>query len=334
MLHAENPIAAAPLEPIALPDIPNPAPGTAEYVAAKVRDRARYDISAMPWLPQGPDDWMNDIYDRVEAAERKYVTPHLRDDEYKDGTARRNDDIAHVSGRGNFLFTAPHATKAMRVANGGKLGFADKGTAGMTAVLAEEFGDGFIVTGRQTKNPVANPEHPLKDAVRPYVPAATGFVDVHASASHLFVRPTDRYNVHASLGLGENPSQALREFGHAVMRYARNELGLYVIIGNEQEYYSQRSPAELKRNEDGSAYRHRLAGSRPNMMNNFVRRELAAAGRVAPALQVELSAFNLVSPIDSTLKRDRRTRVIAVALGYKLFEHIVERALNEPPETL
>lgn len=333
MFLSENLVADAPLQPIELHDIPDPIPGSVEHTAAEVRARARYDISAMPWLPQGPDDWMNDIYERIEAAERKYAAPNLLSDEYKDGTAEKDDDIAHVQGNGNFLFTAPHATQTIRAATG-RLGFADKGTGGMTAVLAEDFGNGFIMTGRQTMSPVAEEKHPLKDAVKPFIPDASGFIDVHACNSRFFVRPTDRYNVHASLGLGENPSEALWEFGHAVMKYGRNELGLYVIVGNEQEYYSQLSPTELKRNEDGTAFHHALAGPKPQMMNNFVRRELAAAGRVAASLQVELSAFNYPSAIDSELKKDRRTKVIATALGYKLFEHIVQRALAEPPETL
>jgi hypothetical protein len=71
------------------------------------------------------------------------------------------------------------------------------------------------------------------------------------------------------------------------------------------------------------------------MMNNFVRREMAAAGHVAPSLQVELSGFNRLLALNSTATRkDRRTDVVGVALGYALLEHIVERSLAEPLETL
>lgn len=332
MYRPENLVASAPIEPLVLGDIPDPALGTAAHEAASVRAHATRDISAMPWLPQLPDNWMGDIYDRIEAAERHYVAPHLRSEEYELGTAKKDDDIAHVPGKGSFLFTAPHATKTIRFATG-KLGFADRGTGGMTAVLAEEHGDGFIMTGRQTSSPVSEPHHPLKDAILPYVEDASGFIDVHACASHLFVQPTDTYNLHASIGLGEAPSEALREFAHAAMRYAREELGLYVVVGNEQDYYSQMSTTELKRNGDGTAYRNRLAGVKPNMLNNYVRRQFASAGKVAAALQVELSAFNHIGSVDSD-KRDRCTQIVAVALGYKFLSHLVDQAVSDPPETL
>lgn len=328
-----NPVAVVPVEPINLASIENPKPGSIEFKASKKRDEAKSSLEAMPWLPQGADDWMTDIYERLEQAEREYVAPHLLTAEYADGTAIVENEIALVHGSGSFLFTAPHATKPIRAATG-KLGFPDYGTAGLTAVLAEEFGNGLIMRGRQTGSAAIDPNHPLKTAVDPYLAEATGFIDVHACASHLFVRPSDDFNVFASIGLGEDPSEALTEFAHDVARSARRDLGLYVIVGNEQQYYSQQSAGIYRRNDDDTSYVGRLAGQKPNMMNNYVRRGFRDLGKVATALQVEVATLGCVTPMDGSSKKDRRTRVVMASLGYKLFESIVERAINNPPETL
>jgi len=327
---AENPLRNLPEVTMPLPEFTDPQPDTEEFAAAEVRSQATHDITAMPWLPQLPDDWMNDIYDRIDTAERKYAAPNRLRSDYEIGTATEDDEIGEVSGQGNYLFSAVHSTKAIRRETG-KLGFADIGTAGLTAVLAEEHGRGFIMRGRQTGSAAIDEEHPLKTRMQPFIPEADGFLDVHGCTSTPFVRPEDRVNLHAHLGLGENPSEALREFASEIVRFGRNELGLYVVVGNDQRYYSQRGTG-VRREEDGTPYTGQLGGTKPNMMNNFVRREMAAVGTVAPSLQIELSGFNRLLAVDST-KKDRRTDVISVALGYKLLEHIVKRSLAEPIET-
>ncbi len=330
MRVAENPLRDLPEVSGLLPNIADPEPETAEFAAAEVRAQATHDIGAMPWLPQLPDAWMSDVYGQIDAAERKYAAPNRLKDEYGPGVASEDDDVKEVIGNGDYLFSAVHATKSIR-ASDGKLGFADVGTAGLTAVLAEKYGRGFIMAGRQTGSAAIDEAHPLKTRMQPYIAEASGFLDVHGCASHLFVNPGDKFNVHAHLGLGENPSEELRDFASDIVRFGRNELGLYVVVGNNQSYYSQRGTG-LRRNEDGVPYTGQLAGSKPNMMNNFVRREFETAGRAALSMQVELSGFNRLLAADVS-RKDPRTDVISVALGYQLLQHIVESSLEQPRTT-
>lgn len=331
MLTPDNLVAHIPDAPVALLDLADPRPGTVEYAAAVTRGVATQDISALPWLPQLPDESMQELYDRIEAAERQYAAPNLLNAEYGPGTATEPNEIGEVHGAGEFLFTAVHATRALR-RDTGKLGFPDTGTAGLTAVLAENFGHGYILRGQQTGSAAIDETHPIKNTILPHMATASGFMDVHGAASNLFVGSTDAFNVSAHLGLGENPDEELLDFAHDVARWARTELGLYAIVGNEQQYYSQKKnePGEpvLRREDDGTAYRGSLAGSKPHMMNNFVRRQFAVHGNPALSLQVELAGLNRLTPLDTSSKSER-TRVVGVALGYQLLKHIVERSVTD-----
>ncbi len=307
------------------PDLVDPTPGTTEYEAAEIRAEAVNHIGAMPWLPQGPDTWMRDIYDRVVVMERRLAAPNLQSAEYGPGTAEREDAVAESIGAGRYLFTAVHATRTKRRVTG-ELGFPDTGTAGLAAVLAEDHGRAFIMTGRQTGSAAMDPEHPIKDAVREHLAAATGFLDIHGCASHLFTDPKHPFNLHASIGLGIDASDQERELALDVQRFGRS-LGLYVVIGNDQWYHSQLDDStQLKRNVDGTAYTGQLAGAKPNMMVNYVRGLLRDLGRAAvPSLQMELAGLLRVTPEDAS-KKDERTKVVGVALGFALLDYIARLA--------
>lgn len=332
MIHtSENLVLQASAEPIVLADIPNPAPGSAEAEAADVRRKATHDISAMPWLPQLPDQWMGEVYDRLFDAERNYAAPNLLQGDYLDGTATEEDSIVQVTGPGDMLFAAVHATKTRRKDPANpvlrKIGFPDTGTAALASVLAEDFGRAFIMNGRQTGNAAVDEEHPIKKVLMPHIPAASGFLDVHGCASHLFTDPRHRFNVHASVGLGLDPDDTLRDLAHTIMRYGRSELGLHVIIGNDQEYYSQQNPALVpKRNADGTAYRHRLAALKPTMLTNVVRAAAARQGHYVPTMQIELAGINRLTALDDTsYPKNEKSRVVGAALGYQLMRYATEQ---------
>lgn len=312
-------------KPINLVEIPDPTEGTIEYDAAVQRDESTRSITAMPWLPQLPDTWAQDIYDRIEYHERTIAAPNLLEADYGEGTAQHPDELAIVTtdGEGRYVFSAEHATCPTSVLTG-KYRYPDAGTGGLAAVLAEEHGTAVIARGLQTTNVPSVESHPLKDEMIKHLPGSDGFLSVHGKAAGMFTRPTDRAEVHACLGLGIEPSDELRDFAHAIMRAARDDLGLYVVLSNDQECYIQK-PREtgLKRLEDGSVKRSQLAGLKSTMTNNVARRYLAEINNPAPSLQVEMTNLLRFTPLD-VYPKDQKSRVIGVALGYKLMERIVE----------
>src|SRR5262245_55748097 len=241
----QSPFASMPLSRELAP-IGDPRPGTPEAEMASLRHSRAVDVGSMYWLPQLPDEWARTIYERVDEAERHYVAPHRLNAEYADGTATRENDVAEVVGvvEGGVIFTAEHATKTPRLdkeTGTFSMGFADDGTAGMAAVLAEDLGQGYIMRGRQTR-PLADDEFALKPYILRALPDSEGFISVHGCSSRAFVDPTDPTGIHAYLGLGIDPTDAERAYAEEIVQYGRNELGLYVVMGNDQKYYVQTGP--------------------------------------------------------------------------------------------
>lgn len=294
-------------------------------VSAIARTRSEYDVTSMPWLPQLPEQWAIDLYDRIEDAERKFASPTRLEADYYGGVATEPDQLAVVqsSEATGALFTAEHATKPISVVTGA-IRFPDAGTGGLSAVLAEEHGTAIIPVGLQTTNVPSVDTHPLKDKMKELLPTADLFVSVHGMARGKFMHPLDRTEIQASLGLGIEPTEELYEFGRQIVRLAREDLGLYVVIGNDDDYFVQKEgSADVKLTSDGKPYRNRLAALKPKMTTNVARQELAMLGSSIPALQIELTKFLRLSALD-TETRDKTSQIIGVALGYKLLERIVE----------
>jgi hypothetical protein len=318
------------LTPVELHDIPDPIEPSEEFESAKIRAERTRDLSTMTWLPQMPDAWAQDLYDQIAEREQRYAAPTLDNEEYTSGTATQDDEIAIITSNSAqpYLFTAEHATRTIRAVTG-VLGFADNGTGGLAALLAENHGQGLIMRGRQTGNAAVDPDHPMKPLIRDQLAVVDGFVSVHGKASNMFVRTTDRTEVHAILGLGAEPDERLHEFARSVVVTARNELGLYVTIGNDQYYYVQKPKStELKRNDDGTAKTNTLAALKPNSTTNLARSTLASMGKAAPALQIELTNILRLAQPSSTEKHPQ-SRVMGVALGYLLVEKIVQLGRDE-----
>ena len=295
-------------------------------LSAIARTRSEYDVTSMPWLPQLPEQWAIDLYDRIEEAERQFASPTRLEADYYNGTANEPDQIEVVQSgdpRTGVLFTAEHATKPISVVTG-KIRFPDAGTGGLAAVLAEEYGTAIIPVGMQTTNVPSVEAHPLKDMMKEFLPTADGFISVHGMARGKFMKPSDRTEIQASLGLGIEPSEQLREFGQQIVKLAQEDLGLYVVIGNDGDYYVQKEgSSDIKLDSEGAPYRNRLAALKPRMTTNFARQEAESIGRSIPTLQIELTKFLRLSAID-TETRDRSSQIIGVALGYKLLEKIVD----------
>ncbi len=294
-------------------------------ITALSRDVSTRDVSVMHWLPQLPESWAQDIYDRIEEQERVLVAPNLSSADYGDGTAIVPDDIREVATSSDslFVFTAEHATEPVRF-DSGKREKADVGTGGLAAVLGQDFGVGIIMNGDQTSNAPTDLDHPIKDHIARYIERMDGFMSVHGAASGKFVDTRDKTEIQAIVGLGTNPSELQRIYGETLVRAAQ-ELGLYAIIGNDTEYAVQILGSDkVKLNEDGTEYRHKLAAERATTTTNFTQDLLAEHGRQEqPAFQVELTRFLRWTPLE-TDKRDKVSRVIGVALGYKLVQTTVQ----------
>ena len=325
------------MEPVATPNIPDPSPGTLEYSDALSRDESTRSISAMPWLPKTPDsdEWAKELHDRIEDAERKYAAPNLQLEDYEEGTASEPDEIAVVRGEveNPYLFTAEHATCPVSVVTK-EYRFADKGTGGLAAVVAEDYGTALIMRGRQTTNVPSVVEHPIKTMLRHELVTTAGFLSVHGKNPGMFVHLDDRVEVHACIGLGIEPSEALREFAHKIVLAARDDLGLYVVVSNDQPAYIQKpGSTDIKRLEDGTPQLSRLAALKPNMTTNFSREYLRQIGRNVPSMQIELTDLLRATPPESGTK-DKKSRIIGVALGYKLLEKVVRLTLMETGEDI
>jgi len=324
------------VEPVATPDIVDPNPGTPEYAWALSRDASTRSINAMPWLPQSPDsdEWAKELYGRIEEAERTYAAPNLLDSDYEEGTATKPDDIAIVRGgvEHPYIFTAEHATTPVSVVTKKYRGSADRGTGGLAAVMAQDYGTALIMRGRQTTNVPSVEEHPFKDKLRKELATAAGVLSVHGKNSGMFVHPDDQAEIHACIGLGLDPPESLREFARKVQLAARDDLGLYLVVSNDQPAYIQKpNSTELKRKDDGTPKLSQLAALKPRMTTNFSRDYLQRIGSSAPAMQIELTDLLRLTPDNGS--KDRKSRIIGVALGYKLLEKVVRLTFLEAPES-
>ncbi len=313
-------------QPVEMPNIADPVPGTAQYDNAIARDKSTRDITAMPWLPQLPDQWAIDLHERIVEAERQYAAPNLQSGDYEMGTATETNEIAVVRGAGDYLFTAEHATTPFSLRDEKMRLFPDAGTGGLAAVLAEDYGTALIMRGRQTSNVPSDVNHPIKPKIRQQLGYASGFLSVHGKAPGMFVRESDRAEIHACVGLGREPSEQLIEFSHTIARIVREDLGLYVVLSNEQPaYIQQRYSTNLKRRDNGAPKISQLAATTPvESTATFTNRILQEQGRAIPAFQMELTNLLRATPLDDENIKDKKSRIIGVALGYKLLEKVVE----------
>lgn len=290
------------------------------------RDLSSRDITSMPWLPQLPEIWAQEIHDEIESYERQFASPNLLIDEYLNGVAEHPDQFKEVKKEDEpnpIIFTAEHATNTVRKATG-KLGYPDVGTAGLAAALAIRYGVGLIMVGRQTGNAATDEDHPIKPLISQYLSDAHGFLSVHGMGYGKFINASDRTEIQAVMGLGIDPSEELYDFAVDIKRMAKEALGLYVTIGNDDYFYEQKpNSIEPKISEkDGNLYQSRLAALNPNSTTNFVHGKLNVYGYV-PAFQIEITNLLRLTPEDKYPK-DRVSKVIGVAMGYKLLESIVK----------
>ncbi|HSX34583.1 MAG TPA: hypothetical protein VLF62_02980, partial [Candidatus Saccharimonadales bacterium] len=160
-------------------------------------------------LPQLPDTEVDEIYERIVAAEAQIVGAGRTLATYDEGTAQVDDELLVATFPGAVLLEAQHATDPVRKSDGLR-GGADHGTGGLGLVLAQDVGGRIIIPrGRQMGNANVSPEHPVKDAL---LQSAAGgayerFFSVHGCAPSKVTGPLDEVEVHAIIGLGLNPGE-------------------------------------------------------------------------------------------------------------------------------
>lgn len=294
--------------------------GYNQGLLAMARDQATRDISAMPWLPQLPEAWAQDIFERIESKENELIG-----DDYEHGTAKSEHEIREVSAdsTGQFIFTAEHATRPVRRKKNFERAMADVGTGGLAAVLGEDYGKALIAVGNQTRPFMDDPDYEMNKRLELFIPKMSGFIAVHAMASGKFVDFEDRTEIHAILGLGANPSEYQREYAERVINTAE-DLGLRAVIGNDTKFMTQEKRShEVVREEDGSVAIGQLTAKRKNSTTSFVQNGLTELHRQQPAFQIELTRFLRYQPKDDD-ERDPVSRTIGTALGYKLIESAVK----------
>jgi hypothetical protein len=298
------------------------------------RDSARWmqaeDVRKLRILsvhaPELPDAAVHDVYGRVLEAEAT-IAGARRLADYAEGVATHDDELLVATFPGSVLLEAQHATDPVRKDSGVREG-ADHGTGGLGLVLAEDLGGRIIVpVGRQSGNANVDPDHPIKEQLLDA--AASGkydrFFAVHGCYPGKVVHPMDVTEVHGVIGLGKNPGEADYERALQIVRRARDELGLRILVGNVTPHLNcKKDPnwdgtsfrdrtGELATNKQGQVAAPRLASTMPASTVTFMRERTGM-----PASQVELSRSLRLMPIDTYRRPDPSAEAYGVYLGYQL----------------
>ncbi len=288
---------------------------------AQLREDRMRDITTFAWLPELPEERAFALYDRMLDGERTHAAPNLRMADYDDGTATKEDDLVIIEGSdATRLLTAEHATNPVRKKTGVREG-ADTGTAGLTAVLAEDLDvPALILTGRQTSNAAVDLDHQLKHAVSGRVHNLGRFVSIHGMLPGKVLSVADDSEIHAIIGLGKQPNERSYAFAQKIKNHARDMLGLRITLGEER--YMTFIDGVLNRNDEGqpatSILDARGAGSTVNFINNQPDAEVAQR----LALQVETTRMLRFMPDDLEV-RDLKSRVMGMYLGYCLLRDVI-----------
>lgn len=290
--------------------------------------------AAQPSLPELPDSRAREVYERLQAAERSVVGASLTAKQYEFGTATTDDEILAV-GQGAALMDAGHATSPIRKADAARgrmvRGSADPGTGGLALVLAEDgLGKAVIPIGRQTSNTNnSGDDHPLKVVLGEELDTRgyDGFTSLHGCYDGKVTSLLDRTAIHAVVGLGANPSELSYEAAEWLVRQAREQYGLHVVIGNLQPHLNTYDPSapvgdstpnfsrNPNRQADGSlAAASRLAAAGDKSVVTFVGRRAPDI----PIMQLEISNSVLVTPDDRPKRRDPGHEAMAAYMGYEL----------------
>lgn len=314
----------------------DPAKATALATAQDERWRNAEDVRGFATLPSTTD--VPQVYAAIDTAERTLVAPNRLAVEYGPGMAAYQDHLLFTGSVPKVLIEAQHATMVVRKKTG-LFGDPDHGTAGLAHRLAEhELGRAIIPIGLQSGNANVDKAHPLKDALRQEWQAGSykGFLSVHGMRSGKTVNLLDEREVHAVIGLGNNPNGVSIEAAQEIVRRLR-EFNLNVLIGNQTPHLNFKKAEgwdgeafrdagyQLEtRDETGTPKAIRLAALMANSTVNFMHGIVEAAGAPKPVMQIEMARSLRLTPEDKWVRADPTATPVGVFLGYQVMATAAE----------
>lgn len=291
--------------------------------------RSLRDIT--PSLPELPEQRAYEILERAEAWERQLIglrqNSAITLDAYRLGAANYPDEVRLLSQGGDKpLMTAEHATDVVRKATG-KLGNADHGTGAITAIFAEDgAATSIIPVGRQTGNAAVDMSHPIKDVTESLLPIVPAYLSVHGMKPGKVTSPNGGKEVHAVIGLGNQPGE-MSLLSAEKLQSAAKDIGLKALIGNTESHYSvDLENGDIERDEKGSPKSAKLAALGAGSMVNFANSIAKEHNLVIPVMQLEITRSLRLIPedLESGWHKDRRAKALGVYMGYLLVEKMIE----------
>jgi len=238
---------------------------------------------------------------------------------------------------------AQHATAPVRKHRGAREG-ADHGTAGLAYALAQRHhGTAIVPIGLQTGNANANDTHPIKQIIADYFEAShpRAFLSLHGCRPGKITSLHDETEIHAVVGLGQEPRAASIEAAETLVEHAA-AYGLRVVIGNTTPHFNFYIDAAndtkalwditdwVETDDEGHPKPSRLAAKEPNTTTSFVNRITPGRPQV-PVMQLEISRSLRLTPEDLYARPGGLgVRKYAVYLGYCLARLAAE--ISVPPD--
>lgn len=271
-------------------------------------------------LPELPETKAEEVYDRIEEAER-VASQDLTEDGYNSGSATKDDELLILPGHDN-LITAEHATFQKRKAKDGQSRASkgpDWGTAGLGTVLSQDTGRSLIVPiGRQTMDANDDMTHPLKDVMTEMLQTGdfSSTVSLHGFGLGRFDKVTDPRAFDVFIGMGvEQEDPACVVAADLLKKIAE---GYDLRAGINQWFTTMRGADDFrpKYNEaKGRNWRDRFAAG-PQTTRGHAEQIMLQQNMPVLALQAELSPLLRWTPESARFTNDRRRLVMGVYTGY------------------
>lgn len=274
-------------------------------------------------LPQLPERDLDEVFWRVEEAERGVAAPNLLEAEYRKGTAGIADQLLVEPGKpGNgILLTAEHATDHWYRDREAGIKPADYGTGGLAVVLQEKHGTKLVLPrGMQTGNANSDVEEgKLKREMRFAIwGGALAHISVHGMG-RVAETLTDTTSFGLTIGVGDKPSDETMQAAETMQGIAL-DLGLRTGSINQEFISFAANPHRPRRNADGSMKRLAFAARGEGTTRYFAQEVGESIGRPLVAIQVELVDAIRLLPIDYRHNPRHASQRIGVWLGHKFMD--------------
>jgi hypothetical protein len=278
--------------------------------------------------PQLPNEVAFETCERLQNHEAQLVAPDkkwqaVRLVDYEKGSAQEPDAIwLKEVASAPTVASADHATNPYKRSESGYIR-ADHGTGAIAMLLAEDgLATSIAPRGRQTWNvAVSDDSHPVKHAIRQFLPSRNGFLSIHGMYSGKLRYLSDSSEVHAVIGLGAKPNELSWEAARKVVQ-AGKDMGLRLSIANQEalNIYDPSTGGLRINSETREPAVTSLRGSKPAMTNAFAYQIMDETGSQKASMQIELAAMLRLCPMDDEAgwHRNEKARAAGVYLGYLL----------------